>query len=84
MGDNWEHIIELVRVIDEHYAESPFLLEAAGQTPPEDVGGVPGFIDFREIMLNPKHPDYAEMKEWVGYWSPELPEWEKKPKVIHC
>ena len=83
MGDNWEHSIELVRVIEEHNEESPYLLEAVGQTPPEDVGGVGGFIDFREIMLDTEHPDYAETKEWVGYWSPELREWDTKPKVIH-
>ncbi|MBS4007000.1 MAG: plasmid pRiA4b ORF-3 family protein [Clostridium sp.] len=83
MGDNWEHIIQLVRVIEEYDGELPYLLEASGQTPPEDVGGVGGFISFREIMLNPKHPEYAEMKEWATYWTPELREWERKPKVIH-
>ncbi len=82
MGDNWEHQIELIRVIDEHSEDSPYLLEANGQTPPEDVGGVGGFIDFREIMLNPDHPEYAETKEWAGYWSPELREWEARPRVI--
>ena len=82
MGDDWEHKIELVRVIEEHNAESPYLLEAIGQTPPEDVGGVGGFLDFREIMLNPEHPDYAETKEWVGYWSPELSKWAAMPQVI--
>ena len=82
MGDSWEHQIELIRVIDEHNADSPYLLEAIGQTPPEDVGGVGGFIDFREIMLNPDHPEYAETNEWSGYWSPELREWETRPKVI--
>ena len=83
MGDCWDHKIELVRVIDEHNAESPYLLEAVGQTPPEDVGGVGGFIDFREIMLNPDHPDYAETKKWAGYWSPDLWEWKSRPQVIH-
>jgi len=56
MGDNWEHEIQLIRVIEEHDKESPYLLEASGQTPPEDVGGVGGFLNFREIMLNPCHP----------------------------
>lgn len=82
MGDSWEHIIQLVRVIEEYDGELPYLLEASGQTPPEDVGGVGGFVSFREIMLNPKHPEYAEMKEWSRYWTPELREWERKPKVI--
>jgi len=83
MGDNWEHIIQLVRVIEEYDGELPYLLEASGQTPPEDVGGVGGFVSFREIMLNTEHPEYAEMKEWSRYWTPELREWERKSKVIH-
>lgn len=83
MGDNWEHILQLVRVIEEYDGELPYLLEASGQASPEDVGGVGGFVSFREIMLNPEHPEYAEMKEWSRYWTPELREWERKPKVIH-
>lgn len=58
-------------------------LEANGQTPPEDVGGVGGFLSFREIMLNPKHPEYEEMKAWSIYWTPELSEGDSRPKVIH-
>ena len=82
MGDDWEHQIELVRVIDEHNEDSPYLLEANGQTPPEDVGGVDGFIDFRKIMLDPDHPEHAATKEWAGYWSAELKEWAARPRVI--
>ena len=83
MGDNWEHEIQLVRVIEEHDKESPYLLEASGQTPPEDVGGVGGFVNFREIMLNPSHPEYGEMKEWAKYWTMELSDWKRRPRVIH-
>lgn len=83
MGDNWVHEIQLVRVIEEHNEESPYLLEASGQAPPEDVGGVGGFVDFREIMLNPDHPEYGEMKNWSKYWSTELNEWKRRPKAIH-
>jgi hypothetical protein len=82
MGDSWEHLIELARVIDGYDKESPYLLEADGQTPPEDVGGVGGYIDFREIMLNPEHEDYAETKDWAGYWQPELWDWQRRPHVI--
>jgi len=83
MGDNWEHEIQLVRVIDECDKESPYLLEANGQTPPEDVGGVGGFANFREIILNPDHPEYVETKEWAKYWTTELSEWASHPRVIH-
>jgi hypothetical protein len=83
MGDNWEHEVELVRVIDEHDKDSPYLLEAVGQAPPEDVGGVGGFIDFREIMLDPKHDDYEDTKLWAGYWTPELSDYESRPGLVH-
>ncbi len=83
LGDNWEHEIELVQVIEEHDKESPCLLEAIGRTPPEDVGGVGGYVSFREIMLDPNNPEYKEMKKWAGYWTPELSDWEKRPRVIH-
>jgi hypothetical protein len=82
-GDNWGHVMEFVRAIDNYDKESPYLLEAVGQTPPEDVGSTPGYIEFREIMLDPNHEDHLSAKEWVGYWSPELSEWERTPRVIH-
>ena len=84
MGDNWEHEVQLVGVVEEHDKESPYLLEASGQTPPEDVGGVGGFMNFREIMLNPSHPEYGEMKEWANYWTVELSDWKSRPRVIHA
>ena len=58
------------------------MLETSGQTPPEDVGGVGGFVSFREIMLNLNHPEYDEMKEWAKYWTIELADWKSSPRVI--
>ena len=81
-GDNWEHEIELVRVIKNHDKPSPYLLEAVGQTPPEDVGGVSGFNYFREIMLDPNQPEHDEMKNWAGYWNSELYDHQKRPGLI--
>ena len=81
-GDNWEHEIQLVRVIEDYDKESPYLLEAKGQTPPEDAGGTRGFINFREIMLNPGHPEYKAMRDWAKYWTVELHEWQSRPGVI--
>lgn len=83
MGDGWEHQIELVHVLEDYDQESPFLVEASGQTPPEDVGGVGGYVKFREIMLDPGHPEYPAMKAWAGYWSLELTDYDKRPRVIH-
>lgn len=82
-GVDWEHEIRLVRVLEDYDRESPYLAEAVGQTPPEDVGGVSGYVEFRAIMLDPDHPKYRETKEWAGYWQPELSEWRKRPGVIN-
>ena len=82
MGDCWEHEIRLVRDIGGFDLESPRLLEAAGQAPPEDVGWVSGFLEFRRIMLDPLDPEYARTKEWAGYWKPELDDYSGRPGLI--
>jgi hypothetical protein len=81
-GDNWKHTIELIQVIEEYDGELPYLLEAKGQTPPEDVGGIGGFVEFRKIMLDMDNPNYEETKVWSRYWKPELSEWDRRPRVI--
>ncbi|VDN48366.1 conserved protein of unknown function [Petrocella atlantisensis] len=81
-GDNWKHDIELVQVIEEYDGELPYLIEAKGQTPPEGVGGIGGFVEFREIMLDKDNPNYEETKNWSRLWTPELSEWKSRPRVI--
>lgn len=81
-GDSWEHRIRINRVIEECDIESPYLVEAKGKTPPEDVGGVPGFCEFVEIISNPSDPEYENLKSWNPYWNPELSDWEKCPRVL--
>ncbi|MDD4774759.1 MAG: plasmid pRiA4b ORF-3 family protein, partial [Eubacteriales bacterium] len=82
MGEYWQHEIRLVRVIEDYDKESPCLLEAVGQGPPEDVGGIGGFIEFRKIMLNPNDPEYRTLFYQSGCWTPELSEWASRPRVI--
>ncbi|UUX34806.1 plasmid pRiA4b ORF-3 family protein [Fundicoccus culcitae] len=82
-GDNWQHHIRLVREIEHFDMPSPYLVKASGQAPPEDVGGVGGFLDFLESITNPNHPEYEENKVWAGFWSPELSDWETQPRLIH-
>lgn len=33
--------------------------------PPEDCGGVWGYQSLLEAIGDPKHPEHAEMSEWV-------------------
>lgn len=82
LGDDWQHQIQLVREIEDCSQQAPYLLEASGQTPPEDVGGVGGYIEFYKIMLNSQHPEYANLSRWAQFWTTELREWETRPKFI--
>jgi hypothetical protein len=66
-GDNWQHtiLIEAVAAGDPTTIY-PRFIEGANRAPPEDVGGIPGFENFLNIMAKPKHPEHADIKQWYG------------------
>jgi hypothetical protein len=47
-------------------ARYPVVLAGRGACPPEDVGGLPGYYHFLEVMNNPRHPEHEDMLEWAG------------------
>jgi hypothetical protein len=63
-GDGWEHRILIEKVIDNYEVNYPISLAGEGKTPPEDVGGEPGYEEFLKIIADPTHTDYAYMKRW--------------------
>lgn len=65
-GDDWLHTIELKRFIENCTDPYPHCIEAVGDAPMEDCGGMYGFADLMEIMNNPEHPEYESMAEWLG------------------
>ena len=66
-GDEWRHAIlfEGQQAIDPK-AEYPLCLEGEGACPPEDCGGVWGYVDFLEAIGNPTHDEHEDMLDWVG------------------
>jgi hypothetical protein len=62
-GDGWEHDI---RVENHRTAESPTCLDGARACPPEDCGGAPGYEHLLDVVANPRHPEHAELLEWLG------------------
>ena len=34
--------------------------------PPEDVGGVPGYAEFLEVIFEPGHEEYEHYVRWAG------------------
>ena len=63
-GDDWVHLIVVEDRIDNHDRNHPVCLAGEGNTPPEDVGGEPGFEEFLEIMADKEHPEYENLKSW--------------------
>ena len=64
LGDNWQHKIELEKVIDDYGLGYPTIIEGEGACPPEDVGGIPGYAEFLRVWNDPKHPEHEEMRQW--------------------
>ena len=66
-GDGWEHTVKVERITDSIPGLLyPFLIDATGRCPPEDVGGPPGYAEFLVAIGDPKHESHAEMVQWVG------------------
>ena len=65
-GDGWEHEI-LVEAVGppEPGTRYPVCLAGERACPPEDCGGVWGYADLLEIMVDPSNPEYEEMMEWM-------------------
>lgn len=64
-GDDWNHEITLREIRDEK-ATKAALTGGKGMCPPEDCGGPFGYADLKAIMKDPKHEEYASMREWLG------------------
>lgn len=68
-GDSWEHEIVLEKILPaEPGVRYPLCIEGKLATPPDDVGGIPGFYNMLEIIADPTDPEYKDMVEWLGYW----------------
>ena len=55
MGDDWEHEIEFVGINEAYTSATPCCIMGVGDAPPEDVGGIGGYAEFRKILSDPEH-----------------------------
>jgi hypothetical protein len=66
-GDGWEHeiVVEKVEPLD---PEQPYpaLITGKRACPPEDCGGVYGYLRLLEILADPRHEEHVELREWAG------------------
>lgn len=62
-GDDWNHMITLEKILSET-TMYPALIKGQGMCPPEDCGGPWGYMGLKEILTDPKHPDYEEYSDY--------------------
>ena len=66
-GDGWLHeVLFEGRLRAEPGKRHPLCLEGERACPPEDVGGVWGYVDFLAAVADPEHEQHEEMREWIG------------------
>lgn len=72
-GDSWEHNIVVEKILPPIDDERDALfIKGKNAVPPEDCGGIWGYEHLREVMSDPKHPEYEEMAEWIGLEDGEI------------
>jgi hypothetical protein len=73
-GDGWQHEILVENILGpQPGVRYPFLLTGARACPPEDVGGIAGYLNFLAAIDNPRHPEHQEYLEWIeGRFDPEV------------
>jgi hypothetical protein len=65
-GDDWQHVVKLERWFENtDTAGMPFLLEASGRYPPEDVGGADGYAAFLAAIADPAHSAHVDALQWA-------------------
>ena len=67
-GDGWEHLIKVQKRLAPEADRNtwPMCTGGANATPPEDVGGPPGYLDFVQAMRDPRHQQHQEVWQWWG------------------
>ena len=72
-GDNWKHEIKSNSVVDAYSKNTAEFIDGAGDAPPEDVGGVGGYLAFLEALFDSNNPEHEAVVEWI------TPQWKYKP-----
>jgi hypothetical protein len=71
-GDSWEHDLMLEAILlPETTAQYPTCIGDERRTPPEDVGGTPGYEEYLAVLADPEHEEHDTMLQWRGPFDPE-------------
>ncbi len=65
-GDDWEHKLTLEKRLPyDSTMQLPLCIKGKRACPPEDCGGIWGYMELIEIMSDPSHPEHEERAEWL-------------------
>lgn len=65
-GDDWVHQISVEKVLDPNEGKPyPVLVAGKRACPPEDIGGIPGYLHLLEVLANPEDEEYQEFVDWL-------------------
>lgn len=66
-GDDWIHKLVVEEIISpQESGRTPRCIDGQRACPPEDIGGPFGYERYLEAMMDRKHPEHREMREWRG------------------
>ena len=66
-GDNWEHSIKLEKILPrDKEMKNPRCTDGERACPPEDCGGIHGYKEFLEAIMDPTHELHEDLLTWVG------------------
>lgn len=74
-GDWWSHKVIFEGFVEASLSEKyPVCIDGKNAAPPEDVGGPPGFEEFKAAIKNKKHDRHQEFLDWYdgGYFQKEF------------
>lgn len=67
LGDSWLHRLTLEEIQPvSDLQRHAICVDGENASPPEDVGGPPGYVNFIDAILNPRHEAHEDMLEWYG------------------
>lgn len=66
-GDDWNIKIKVEQILPAELApEHASCLAGARAFPPEDCGGVFGYLDLLDAFADPEHPGHQDALDWLG------------------
>lgn len=82
-GDGWKHEVLFEGCLKaEKGGRYPLCVEGERNCPPEDVGGVWGYVEYLEAIADPKHEQHEDFIEWRGPFDAEEFDSEKRTKAM--